>query len=98
LPVALYVLDPAREDGLGAAAGRPEAAIAVIAAGIGGGVALLGLGIVAGVGGVIAAGLAMALVAWVARRQIGGYTGDVLGAIEQTGEIVIMLAGAAWAS
>ena len=98
LPVALYVLDPAREDGLGAAAGRPEAATAVIAAGIGVVVALLGLGIVAGVGGVIAAGLTMALVAWGARRQIGGYTGDVLGAIEQTGEIVILLAGAAWAS
>ena len=26
-----------------------------------------------------------------ARRQIGGYTGDVLGAVEQVGEIVMLL-------
>jgi adenosylcobinamide-GDP ribazoletransferase len=98
LPAALYALDPAREDGLGAAAGRAEAAIALIAAAIGVIVALLGLGIFAGLGAVVAAGVAMALVALLARRQIGGYTGDVLGAIEQTGEVVILLTGAAWAS
>jgi adenosylcobinamide-GDP ribazoletransferase len=39
----------------------------------------------------------MTLMAGLARRQIGGYTGDVLGAIEQAGEIVILLVAAAWA-
>jgi cobalamin synthase len=30
-----------------------------------------------------------------ARRQIGGYTGDVLGAIQQIGEITMLLVAAA---
>jgi adenosylcobinamide-GDP ribazoletransferase len=30
-----------------------------------------------------------------ARTRIGGYTGDVLGAIEQLGEIAVLLAAAA---
>jgi adenosylcobinamide-GDP ribazoletransferase len=98
LPVALLALDPARADGLGAAAGRPKAAGAGIAAAIGIVVAVLALGIVAGIGAVIAAGAAMALLGLLARRQIGGYTGDVLGAIEQAGETVMLLAGAAWSS
>jgi adenosylcobinamide-GDP ribazoletransferase len=98
LPVALLALEPARADGLGAAAGRPEAPIAAIAAAIGIGVALLGLGLVAGIGAVIAAGAAMAVLALIARRQIGGYTGDVLGAIEQAGETVVLLGAAAWSS
>jgi adenosylcobinamide-GDP ribazoletransferase len=98
LPVVLLALDPARADGLGAAAGRPEAATAGIAAGIGVVVAVLALGIVAGIGAVIAAGAAMALLGLMARRQIGGYTGDVLGAIEQAGETVMLLAGSAWSS
>jgi cobalamin synthase len=34
-------------------------------------------------------------VALFARRQVGGYTGDILGAIEQVGEIVILLAASA---
>jgi adenosylcobinamide-GDP ribazoletransferase len=34
-------------------------------------------------------------VARLAQRRIGGYTGDVLGAFQQLGEIVILLAAAA---
>jgi adenosylcobinamide-GDP ribazoletransferase len=30
-----------------------------------------------------------------ARREIGGYTGDVLGAVQQVGEIAMLLAAAA---
>jgi adenosylcobinamide-GDP ribazoletransferase len=45
------------------------------------------------------AALALALAAWLlgrlAVRRIGGVTGDVLGAIEQLGEIVVLLAAAA---
>jgi adenosylcobinamide-GDP ribazoletransferase len=33
--------------------------------------------------------------AMLARRQIGGYTGDVLGAFQQIGEIVMLLVAAA---
>jgi len=32
-----------------------------------------------------------ALVAWLAKRQIGGQTGDVLGALEQVSEIAVLL-------
>ncbi|MGO9806096.1 MAG: adenosylcobinamide-GDP ribazoletransferase, partial [Rhodomicrobium sp.] len=35
------------------------------------------------------------LAAWSARRLLGGYTGDVLGTVEQTYEIVFLLAAAA---
>ncbi|MGC1777856.1 MAG: adenosylcobinamide-GDP ribazoletransferase, partial [Xanthobacteraceae bacterium] len=33
----------------------------------------------------------VALIAWLATRQIGGQTGDVLGALEQVGEIAVLL-------
>jgi adenosylcobinamide-GDP ribazoletransferase len=32
-----------------------------------------------------------------AQRQIGGYTGDVLGAAQQMGEIAVLLSAAAFA-
>ena len=41
------------------------------------------------------AGIAVAVAGMLARRQIGGYTGDVLGFFQQTGEIVMLLAAAA---
>jgi adenosylcobinamide-GDP ribazoletransferase len=37
----------------------------------------------------------MAGLAALARRQIGGYTGDVLGAAQQIGEIAMLLTAAA---
>ncbi|MGB7078170.1 MAG: adenosylcobinamide-GDP ribazoletransferase, partial [Xanthobacteraceae bacterium] len=36
-----------------------------------------------------------ALMAWLATRQIGGQTGDVLGALEQLSEIAVLLAALA---
>jgi adenosylcobinamide-GDP ribazoletransferase len=98
LPLVLRALEPARRDGLGAAAGRPEAANAWAAAGLGALIVLFGLDLGRGIVAVAAAALAAGLIAHVARRQIGGYTGDVLGAIEQGGEIIVMLAAVAWAS
>jgi adenosylcobinamide-GDP ribazoletransferase len=98
LPLVLRALDPARADGLGATAGRPEASIAWAASGLGAVIALIALGVSAGVAALVFAGAAMALVAGLARRRIGGYTGDVLGAVEQAGEIVMLLAASSWAS
>ena len=34
---------------------------------------------------------------WLANRQIGGYTGDTLGATQQVGETTILLTAAAFA-
>jgi adenosylcobinamide-GDP ribazoletransferase len=98
LPLVLRGLEPARADGLGATAGRPEAALAWSAAGLAAIVAIFALDFLPGIAALIAAALAMALLAAVAQRQIGGYTGDALGAVEQGGEIVMLLAAAAWLS
>ena len=95
LPAAMRVLSPARPDGLGATAGRPSLAVAVIAAAIGAAVVLAALGPPTGLVALLLAGGAVALAAVLARRQIGGYTGDVLGFFQQIGEIVMLLAAAA---
>jgi adenosylcobinamide-GDP ribazoletransferase len=98
LPVAMHRLDPARSDGLGAGAGRPSGGVAVVSAALGIVVALLGLGLGLGMTAVLIAGAAMLLIALLARRALGGYTGDVLGAIEQTGEIIMLMAASTWLS
>ena len=95
LPLLMWALSPARADGLGAAAGRPSLALAIVAAATGGVIALALLGPGAGAIAILAAGGAVALAALLAQRQIGGYTGDVLGFFQQIGEIVIMLVAAA---
>ncbi|MGP1396940.1 MAG: adenosylcobinamide-GDP ribazoletransferase [Inquilinaceae bacterium] len=89
----LAALPPARPDGMGVVARNPERraiaaglALAVVPAvavfGPGGGLVLAAL---AGMGGLV--------LGWRVHRQIGGYTGDVLGAGQQVAEILI-LAGA----
>ncbi|HKT18075.1 MAG TPA: adenosylcobinamide-GDP ribazoletransferase [Stellaceae bacterium] len=96
LPAAMRFLDPARSDGLGASAGRPAARVVLWAAGIGLAAVLLGVGLRPGFTAAIAAVAAVAAVGWLAERQVGGQTGDILGAIEQGGEIAALLAIAAW--
>jgi adenosylcobinamide-GDP ribazoletransferase len=44
--------------------------------------------------GIILAGAAAGMMAWLARRLIGGVTGDVLGAVEQLAEVALLLAAA----
>jgi adenosylcobinamide-GDP ribazoletransferase len=98
LPLVLRALAPARADGLGAAAGRPEPVVAWTAAAIAAVIAFFMLDFLPALAALAATALAAALVAGLARRQIGGYTGDVLGAIEQVSETVMILAAAAsWA-
>jgi adenosylcobinamide-GDP ribazoletransferase len=95
LPVAMRGLTPSRADGLGAAAGMPRPANALGATAIG---VLIGVAALGPLRGLIALGLtgvAVCAMAGLARRQIGGYTGDVLGAIQQIGEIVMLLAASA---
>jgi adenosylcobinamide-GDP ribazoletransferase len=96
LPLVMTQMKPAREDGLGAEAGRPSPDRAAWAVGITIVVALAALGWSAGIIALVISGAAMALPALMARRQIGGHTGDVLGAIEQVGEIAVLLTAAAW--
>jgi adenosylcobinamide-GDP ribazoletransferase len=95
LPAAMHLLEPARADGLGAMAGRPSRAVAAAALAVGVLIAVATLGPATGLVAMILASGAVALAALLARRQIGGYTGDVLGAFQQTGEIVMLLVAAA---
>jgi adenosylcobinamide-GDP ribazoletransferase len=95
LPPAMRLLQPARPDGLGASAGRPGQAATIVALAIGVFVALAALGPARGAIGIVLAGAAVAATAVLAQRQIGGYTGDVLGAFQQIGEIVMLLVAAA---
>jgi adenosylcobinamide-GDP ribazoletransferase len=96
LPAAMHRLDPARNDGLGAGAGRPEQNQALIALAISLAIAVVAIGLRAGLSAAVVAALAAAAIGWLALRQIGGQTGDVLGAIEQGAETAALLAAAAW--
>jgi adenosylcobinamide-GDP ribazoletransferase len=95
LPAALSALAPARADGLGAGAGRPRPRQVAAAAALGGAIALMALGPLRGLLALALAAAAIAAAAGLAERRIGGYTGDVLGAFQQIGEIVILFAAAA---
>ena len=55
-------------------------------------IALLFLGFPAAIAAVLVAAATTLGLAWLARRQIGGQTGDVLGAMQQVGEIGVLLA------
>ena len=95
LPLAMAGLPPARPDGLAAEAGRPHPLRAGAALLIGAALAfaLLAPGVV--VVALLAASGAALAAAWLARRQIGGLTGDVLGAIQQAAEVAFLLAAVA---
>ncbi len=96
LPPAVMAWAPlARSDGLAAGAGRPEPAQAWLALGLGALIALLLLDFGTAVAAMAAAGLAAGALVLLARARFGGYTGDVLGAIEQVGEVAVLLAAAA---
>ncbi|MFT3688047.1 adenosylcobinamide-GDP ribazoletransferase [Paenirhodobacter sp.] len=88
-PVALMAtLPPARSDGMGHAARAVTAGPLALAA-------LIGLGPLILCGQVPAVAVAAAVVialALIARRKIGGQTGDVLGAGQQLAEIALLIA------
>jgi len=91
----MRLLTPARDDGLGATAGTPGELTTLVSVAIGVFVAIGMLGPVRGAVALVLSGMAVAAMAALARRQIGGYTGDVLGAFQQIGEIVMLLVAAA---
>jgi adenosylcobinamide-GDP ribazoletransferase len=47
---------------------------------------------------VVLAGLAAVAVGWLGGRKLGGVTGDLLGAAQQVGEVMVLLLGAAAAA
>jgi adenosylcobinamide-GDP ribazoletransferase len=91
LPLMSMGLPYARKDGLAASAGQPDFATAATAAALALIIAWLALPWREAFGAALAAAACAAGMAWLAQRQIGGQTGDVLGGAEQLGETAILL-------
>jgi adenosylcobinamide-GDP ribazoletransferase len=91
LPLFMALVPPARSDGLSHAAGQPAQDRVMIAGALGILILAIFLGPVPAIAALILLVTVIALMAWLSLRQIGGQTGDVLGALEQASEIVILL-------
>jgi adenosylcobinamide-GDP ribazoletransferase len=99
LAAMLHALEPARRDGLGAAAGKPALDRTQMAVGLGAAILLVAslfASLPAGLLALVLAGIAGLALANLANSRFGGYTGDVLGALEQSIEIAVLLAFALW--
>jgi adenosylcobinamide-GDP ribazoletransferase len=94
IPWLLATMQPARSDGLSANVGVVSNRTSVVALAIGG-AALLLLGFWAALLAVIGLALWLLALRALAQRQIGGHTGDICGALEQGGEILVLLAATA---
>lgn len=92
VPLAMSTAQPAKSDGLGAGAGTPDSATGLWVLAIAIVIAFIALGGSA-LAAIAYAAIASGLMLFWAKRQIGGYTGDVLGACIQTSEIAVLLAG-----
>jgi adenosylcobinamide-GDP ribazoletransferase len=92
--VPLALLPAARADGLGAAAGRLSGGDLAAASAVAAAIALVLGGAILGAGqALLAIGLALGAtlaIAAIARRQIGGQTGDVAGAAQQMAEVACL--------
>ena len=95
LPLFMWLVPPARADGLSAGAGRPNPQSAMIALGLGIVCLAIGFGPGKAMLALILLSIAVLLWAFMATRQVGGHTGDILGALEQTSETVVLLMAAA---
>ena len=95
LPLFLRLVPPARPDGLSAGAGRPTLSNAAAALLLGFVFLLVSFGIARSVVAFLLLLAGLAVMRWLCLRQIGGQTGDAAGALEQVGEIVILLTAVA---
>jgi adenosylcobinamide-GDP ribazoletransferase len=95
LPMFMRFVPPARSDGLSAGAGQPLSQSAIIAAGFGMLCLLIGFGLGKAIMGLILLSIIALIWGFIATRQVGGQTGDILGALEQVSEIVVLLMAAA---
>ena len=91
LPLFMVLVPPARRDGLAYAAGRPSGERVITASVLGLLILAIALGPAHGIAALVFLLAVVALMAWLSVVQIEGQTGDVLGALEQVSEIVILL-------
>ncbi len=95
LPAVARWLPPARTDGLAAGAGRPAVGEVAAAALLAVAMAVAALGPRGALTALVLAAASGIALAWLAKRQLGGHTGDVLGALQQVAEVAAILAVAA---
>lgn len=90
--VAMGLLPPAKQDGLSFQAGMPAWRDITIAGALAAGVLLIALpaGVILPV--LLCGAAAALLLAGLVKRQIGGQTGDALGAIQQVSELACLMA------
>lgn len=91
MPVLMHLVPPARSDGLSAAVGRPAGERTALAAALGIVIVVFCLGPLAGLEAIVLVAIAATLLARLSLSQIEGQTGDVLGALEQVSEIIVLL-------
>ena len=87
MPVVMRILPPARDKGLGKGAGRPGWLPVLVGFAIASAIVLVLGGIGAMFAVIVGVMIAILIVAMVARSQIGGQTGDVLGATQICAEL-----------
>jgi adenosylcobinamide-GDP ribazoletransferase len=95
LPAFMRLVPPARADGLSATAGTPSWERAAVGAAIGFVLLWIALGFRSALIALVLMLVGAVVMAWLARRKIGGQTGDVLGAVEQVSETLVLLVTAA---
>jgi adenosylcobinamide-GDP ribazoletransferase len=91
LPLMSLTVRTARRDGLAANAGRASPAVAAAAGLVALAIAFLALPWELALSAALLVGASAAAMAWIAHRQIGGLTGDVLGGTQQVSETAILL-------
>ena len=91
MPALMFFLPPARNDGLSFSAGAPSVERTGAALVIAIVILLFAMGFVMTVEMLIALAVVGVILARLSERQVGGQTGDVLGALEQIGEIAVLL-------
>ncbi|MBE9554917.1 MAG: adenosylcobinamide-GDP ribazoletransferase [Proteobacteria bacterium] len=95
MPAVMLALPRATSTGLGAAAGKPATADTLFGITVAALLAFALLGTVGTLAILAAATIATLVIAALARRRLGGYTGDILGAVQQMAEIAALLTFAA---
>ena len=90
----MHLVPLARPDGLSNGAGRPPGQCVAAALAIGIFCLLFGFGAKGAMIALLLLAVAGVITARIAVRQIGGQTGDVLGAFEQVGEAIVLLIAA----
>jgi adenosylcobinamide-GDP ribazoletransferase len=94
LPAFMHLVPPARSDGLSGAAGQPPFPSVIAALLLGVICLLFAFGLTGTVVTLLMLLVAALVLARLAIRQFGGQTGDVLGAMEQIAETVVLVAAA----